>query len=145
MTATQAGSISSVFMVGYAVSLFSFAWLSDYFGAKRLFILSAALSSLTALVFAFFARSYLTGLLLYGLAAATQGGLYTPVIMLFSDRYESSRRGAAVGYLIASTSVGYAFSLPVSGICLAWGGYRAAFIATGCLPYKSALIYRVWH
>ena len=134
MTATQAGSISSVFMVGYALSLFLFAWLSDYFGAKRLFILSAVLSALTALVFAFFARTYLTGLLLYGLAATTQGGLYTPVIMLFSDRYESSRRGAAVGYLIASTSVGYAFSLAVSGLCLAWAGYRTAFIVTGCLP-----------
>jgi MFS family permease len=134
MTATQAGSISSVFMVGYAASLFLFAWLSDYFGAKRLFLLSAVLSALTALVFAFFARSYLTGLLLYGLAAATQGGLYTPAIMLFSDRYESSRRGEAVGYLIASTSVGYAFSLTVSGLCLTWGGYRTAFIVTGCLP-----------
>jgi MFS family permease len=134
MTATQAGSISSVFMVGYAASLFLFAWLSDYFGAKRLFILSAVLSASTALVFAFFARSYLTGLLLYGLAAITQGGLYTPAIMLFSDRYDSSRRGAAMGYLIASTSVGYAFSLAVAGLCLTWGGYRAAFIVTGCLP-----------
>lgn len=134
MTATQAGSISSVFMFGYAASLFFFAWLSDYFGAKRLFILSAFLSALMALVFAFFARSYLTGLLLYGLAATTQGGLYTPAIMLFSDRYEPSRRGAAVGYLIASTSIGYAFSLAVSGLCLTWGGYRTAFVVTGCLP-----------
>lgn len=140
MTATKAGSISSVFMVGYAASLFLFAWLSDYFGAKRLFLLSAVLSALTALVFAFFARSYLTGLLLYGLAATTQGGLYTPAIMLFSDRYESSRRGEAVGYLIASTSVGYAFSLTVSGLCLSWGGYRAAFIVTGCLPLVGLIL-----
>ncbi len=64
MSATQAGSISSVFMVGYAVSLFVFAWLSDRFGAKRLFLLSAVLSALSALVFGFFARSYLTGLVL---------------------------------------------------------------------------------
>jgi MFS family permease len=54
--------------------------------------------------------------------------------MLFSDRYDASRRGTAVGYLIASTSVGYAFSLIVSGLCLTWGGYRTAFIVTGCLP-----------
>lgn len=134
MSAMQAGSISSAFMVSYAVSLFVFAWLSDHFGAKRLFVLSAVLSALSALVFGFFAHSYLTGLVLYTLSASTQGGLYTPVIMLFSDRYDASKRGAAVGYLIASTSVGYAFSLAVSGLCLAWGGYRAAFIVTGCLP-----------
>jgi len=134
MSATQAGSISSAFMVGYGISLFVFAWLSDHFGAKRLFILSAVLSASSALVFGFFAHSYLTGLVLYALAATTQGGLYTPAIMLFSDRYDSSRRGTAIGYLIASTSVGYAFSLAVSGLCLRWGGYRAAFIVTGCLP-----------
>jgi MFS family permease len=134
MSATQAGSISSAFMFGYAASLFVFAWLSDHYGAKRLFILSAFLSAFSALLFGFFAQSYLSGLVLYGLAAATQGGLYTPAIMLFSDRYDPSRRGAAVGYLIASTSVGYAFSLAVSGVCLTWGGYRAAFIVTGCLP-----------
>jgi len=134
MSATQAGSISSAFMFGYAASLFVFAWLSDQYGAKRLFLLSAFLSAFTALVFGFFARSYLSGFLLYGLAAITQGGLYTPAIMLFAERYDPSRRGAAVGYLIASTSVGYAFSLVVSGLCLTWGGYRTAFIVTGCLP-----------
>ena len=134
MSATQAGSISSAFMFGYAASLFVFAWLSDHFGAKRLFLLSAVLSVISALGFGFFAHSYLSGLVWYGLAATTQGGLYTPAIMLFSERYDRSRRGTAIGYLIASTSVGYAFSLVVSGLCLFWGGYRAAFIVTGCLP-----------
>ena len=134
MSATQAGSISSAFMFGYAASLFVFAWLSDHFGAKRLFLLSAVLSALSALGFGFFAHSYFTGLILYALAAVTQGGLYTPAIILFSERYDMSKRGGAMGYLIASTSVGYAFSLVVSGLCLTWGGYRAAFIVTGCLP-----------
>ena len=134
MSATQAGSISSAFMFGYAASLFVFAWLADHFGAKRLFLFSAVLSASSALLFGFFARSYISGLLLYALAAATQGGLYTPAIMLFSERYDSSRRGGAIGYLIASTSVGYAFSLVVSGLCLAWGGYQTAFTVTGCLP-----------
>lgn len=134
MSATQAGSISSAFMFGYAASLFVFAWLSDRFGAKRLFLLSAVLSASSALGFGFFAHSYLTGLVLYALAATTQGGLYTPAIILFSERYDASRRGGAIGYLIASTSVGYAFSLVISGLCLAWGGYRVAFMVTGCLP-----------
>jgi MFS family permease len=134
MSATQAGSISSAFMFGYAASLFTFAWLSDRFGAKRLFLLSAFLSALSALGFGFFAHSYLTGLVWYGFAATTQGGLYTPAIILFSERYDAHRRGGAIGYLIASTSVGYAFSLVVSGLCLSWGGYRAAFVVTGCMP-----------
>ncbi|BBO66931.1 MFS transporter [Desulfosarcina alkanivorans] len=139
MSATQAGSISSAFMFGYAASLFVFAWLSDRYGARRLFLFSAVLSALSAMGFGFFAQSYLTGLVLYGLAASTQGGLYTPAIILFSERYDASKRGGAMGYLIASTSIGYAFSLVVSGLCLAWGGYRVAFMVTGCLPVVGML------
>ncbi len=134
MSATQAGTISSGFMLAYAGSLFVAAWLADRVGAKRVFLASAVLSTITALAFAFLARSYVSGLIFYTLAGSTQGGLYTPAIILFSDRYHSARRGTAMGYLIASTSIGYAFSLLVSGWCLHWSGYEAAFIATGILP-----------
>jgi MFS family permease len=140
MSATQAGSISSAFMFGYAASLFFFAWIADHWGAKRLFLLSAVLGAFSALGFGFFAHSYLSGLILYALAGTSQGGVYTPAIMLFSERYDASRRGAAIGYLIASTSVGYAFSLVVSGLCLTWGGYRTAFMVTGCLPVAGLIL-----
>ncbi len=140
MSAVQAGAIASGFMAAYAVSLFFSSWLADYFGAKRVFVVSAVSSAASAMVFGFFADSYFSGLVLYPLAAVTQGGLYTPAILLFSDRYDRSRRGTAVGYLIASTSVGYAFSLAVSGLFLQWSGYRAAFIATGILPALGALL-----
>lgn len=140
MSAAQAGTIASGFMAAYAVSLFASSWLADYFGAKRVFVISALMSAVSAMAFGFFARSYLSGLLFYALAAATQGGLYTPAIILFADRYDSSRRGTAVGYLIASTSVGYAFSLGVTGLCLHLGGYRAAFIVTGLLPVLGVMM-----
>src|SRR3546814_15969037 len=61
-----------------------------------------------------FARSYLSGLVLFSLAALAQGGTYTPGIMLIADRYPPERRGAAMGWLIASTSLGYALSLVLS-------------------------------
>ncbi len=140
MSATQAGTVASGFMAAYAVSLFFASWLSDHIGARRVFLYSAALSAVFALGFAFFARSYLTGLVFYALAASAQGGLYTPAIMLFSARYDRQRRGGAVGYLIASTSVGYAFSLAVSGLCLELAGYRTAFVVTGLLPTLGMLM-----
>jgi MFS family permease len=116
------------------------SWLADHFGAKRVFVMSAFLSAVSAMVFGFFAQSYVTGLTFYALAAAFQGGLYTPAIILFADRYHSSRRGTAVGYLIASTSVGYAFSLAVTGLCLTVAGYRTAFIVTGLLPVLGVIM-----
>ena len=62
--------------------------------------------------------------------------------MMLTDRYEPARRGAAIGYLIASTSIGYAFSLLLSGLALAWGDYRTAFILTGCVPLLGLLV--IW-
>jgi MFS family permease len=143
MSGAQAGSISGGFMVGYAISLVAFSWLAARFGARRLFLLSAALSALTALLFALFARSYASALWLYALAALSQGGTYAPALMLLADRYAPSTRGGALGAFIASASIGYACSLLLSGSLLARGGYELAFIVTGMLPLAGAAI--SWH
>ncbi|RPH52782.1 MAG: MFS transporter [Desulfobacteraceae bacterium] len=140
MSATQAGSIASGFMIGYSVSLAVASWLSDHFGARRIFVLSTITGMATALVFGFFARDYLTTLLLYSLLGIAQGGIYTPGIVLMAERYPVACRGGAVGWFIASTSLGYACSLVVSGILVAVGGHVLAFIGTGILPSAGALI-----
>lgn len=141
MSATRAGSIASGFMLGYAVSLVVFSWLADHLGAKRVVLWSAILSAAAALLFGLFARSYPSALVLYTVAALAQGGVYTPLVVLFADRYPPARRGTAMGWLIASTSVGYATSLAVSGLALGIGGYRLAFIVTGIMPaFGAALI-----
>ncbi len=134
MSATAAGSISTGFQFGYAISLSIFSWLADRIGAKRVFLLSSSLAAVTALVFAMFARSYVSTLTLYTLVALSQGGTYTTAIMLLSDRYPPAQRGTAVGWLIASSSLGYALSLVISGVMLPRGGYPLAFVVTGCGP-----------
>ena len=140
MSAAEAGTIASGYLLAYTASLVVASWLAERFGPRRIFVISAAASAVTALAFGFFARDYASGLLLYAVAAATQGGNYTPAVMLVADRYNPEKRGAAVGWLIASTSIGYAFSLTASGLLLAWGGYRLAFIGTGVLPGLGAVI-----
>jgi MFS family permease len=140
MSAAQAGSVASGFTLGYAVSLVVFSWLADHHGARHMVIVSGLLSAVSAIIFGTFAHSYGSALVLYTLAGLSQGGVYTPLIMLFADRYDPARRGAAVGWLIASTSVGYALSLVASGAALALGGYRLAFIVTGLLPASGAAL-----
>lgn len=140
MSATAAGSISTGFQAGYAVSLVYFSSLADRVGARRVFLGSAWLSAVAALAFAFFARSYLSGLALYTLVALSQGGTYTTAIMLFADRYPPERRGGAVGWLIASSSAGYALSLVVSGVAVAWGGYPLAFVVSAGGPVVGVVI-----
>jgi MFS family permease len=140
MTATQAGTIASGFMLGYTVSLVASSWLAERVGPGRVFMASTLATALGAVLFGFFARDYSSALVLYPLAALGQGGNYTPAVMIMADRSEPEARGSAVGWLIASTSVGYAFSLAVSGTLVAWGGYPLAFIGSGLLPALGAAI-----
>jgi MFS family permease len=140
MSATMAGSISTGFQAGYAVSLLVFSALADRVGARRVFVWSSWLTAISGVLFALFARSYVSGLVLYTLVAIANGGTYTTAIMLLADRYPPARRGAAVGWLIASSSLGYALSLLLSGAALAWGGYPAAFLASATGPLIGAVI-----
>jgi MFS family permease len=140
LSATAAGAIVSSFTIGYAVSLFVFAWLADSFGAKRMVWVSAIAAALTSLAFGLLARDWWSAMLLYGLVGLAQGGVYTPLIMVLSDEIEPARRGNAMGWLIASTSVGYAASLIVAGLGIALGGWQAAFVLTGILPAFGAAL-----
>ncbi|MGH6902811.1 MAG: MFS transporter [Geminicoccaceae bacterium] len=138
LTATAAGAIVSSFTIGYAVSVFVFAWAADHYGARRMVFVSALAAAATSLAFGVFARGWGTAIGLYGLVGLAQGGVYTPLIMVLSDEIEPARRGNAMGWLIASTSVGYATSLGVAAIGIALGGWQAAFVLTGLLPALGA-------
>jgi MFS family permease len=140
MSATQAGSISTGFQVGYAISLFGFSWLADRIGARRIFMISAALSAASAIAFAALARSYLSGLLLFTLVALAQGGVYTTAIMLIADRYPAAQRGMATGVLIAGSSMSHAASLLLAGTALARGGYQLAFATAAAGPVVGAFV-----
>jgi MFS family permease len=140
MSATAAGSVSTGFQLGYALSLLFFSALADRVGARRVYLWSGWLSAVTAIAFALYARSYLTGLALYTLVALSQGGTYTTAIMLIADRYPPQRRGAAVGWLLASSSLGYALSLLIAGVAVRQGGYPLAFAATASGPLAGAVL-----
>ncbi len=134
MSAVAAGSISSGFQIGYAVSLLFFSILADRVGSKRVFLLSSIATVIAAFFFAIYARDYYSGLILYTLVGISMGGTYTPGIMMIADRYAPKDRGRAVGFFIASTSFSYALSLGISGAVLPWGGYRIAFLLTSSGP-----------
>lgn len=140
ISGAEAGAIVSAFTFSYAASLFGFAWVADHIGAKRAVEVSAVASTLASAAFGLFARDWLSATILYGLVGLAQGGIYTPLIMLFAERNDPARRGTAMGWLVASTSVGYASSLLLSGAALGFGGYQSAFIVTGFAPALGATL-----
>jgi MFS family permease len=119
MSATAAGSISSAFLFGFAISLVVLSALADRVGARRIFLWAIAATAVTTAFIPLFARSYLSGLLLFTLLALVNGGTYTPGIMLVADRFPPERRGNAIGWFLAAASLGYAVSLALTGL-LGW-------------------------
>ncbi len=132
MSAAQAGSISTGFQLGYAFSLVVFSSIADRISARTVYLASLFATGVCSLGFAFLARDFLSGLILYVVVGVALGGTYTTGVMIISNQYIPASRGMAVGFFIASTSCGYALSLAISGIALPLGGYRLSFFLT-CL------------
>jgi MFS family permease len=132
MSASQAGSIVSGFQFGYALSLVVFSSIADRVSARTVYLGSLFAAAICSLGFAFLARDFLSGLILYSVVGIALGGTYTTGVMIIADQYVPTSRGMAVGFYIASTSCGYALSLAISGIALPLGGYRLSFLLT-CL------------
>src|SRR4029453_7766531 len=93
------------------------------------------------------AHGHLSAFLLFFVMGVGVGGSYTPGVMLIASRFEPARRGGAVGWFLASSSVGYVFALAVGGWVVAHAGWRAALwtLALGpllCLALSFALFAR---
>ena len=146
MSAAAAGSVSSAFQIGYAISLVGFNLLADRIGARPVFLWSSLLGAPAAMAFALLADGPLSAALLYGLMALVMGGNYTPGLILIADRFPSATRGRATGFFLAATSIGYAGSLLLAGTILPRWGWRATLVATSLGPVLGALVaaWTVW-
>ena len=140
MSASEAGLVQSAWHVGYLISLFAVGFISDRTGAKKTFLSGSILASVSALLFAFFADGFISGLLLYGWTGLCSGASDTPGLTLVSERFVAHQRGRAMGWFLAASSLGYGVSLILSGLLMPHAGWRGAFIATACGPLAATLI-----
>jgi len=140
MSATAAGSIAGGFQLGYAVSLVIFSFMADRLCPKKLYLGSMTACAVCALLFAGWARDYISGLVLYMLTALSMGGNYTTGLIILAHRYPIEKRGRAMGFFIASTSLGYALSMILSGAAIPAGGYKLAFWLTCSGPVVGAIL-----
>ncbi len=140
LSARQAGLIQSSFHLGYLTSLFLVGFMADHFGAKRTWLVTGVAAWASALAFALFVRDFWSALWLHALTGLCQGGTYTPLLAMINDHVPAARRGRAMGYLIASSSAGYALCLGLAGLVLRFAGWRAALGAVALLSVAAWLI-----
>ena len=139
LSATEAGAIQSVFNAGYAVSLLVASWLADRFGAKRVYLASIWMTAAAFAAFAGGARSADSALVLLGLVGLSLGGSYTPALMIVAGHAAADRRGRAVGWLHASSSLGYFAAIVLAGTAAYWPSYRGLLLAAAALPLAGAV------
>jgi MFS family permease len=140
LSAREAGLIQSSFHLGYLTSLFIVGFIADHFGAKRAWIGTGVVAWVSSAAFALFVNDFWSALWLHALTGLCQGGSYTPVLALINDNVPAARRGRAMGYLIASSSAGYALCLGIAGLVLRFAGWRAALGAVAVMPVAAWLL-----
>jgi MFS family permease len=134
MTGGQAGWVHSVFILGYMVSLFCAGFLVDRYGARNVYLASSVLAMIATGLFAVYARSYVSALVLMGLAALCKGGVYTPMFNIFSHQIAPRRRGRAIGLYVAAGDAGNALWLAATSTVLRYSDWRALFLLAGVGP-----------
>lgn len=135
-----AGSISSASQAGTALSLVVLSAMADYWGPRAVFLVSSAVAAAVALLLPALAQGQASAVLLFFVMAVVVAGSYTPGVMLIAGRFEPSRRGGAVGWFLASSSVGYVLALAVGGWVVASAGWRAALWALALGPLLCLVI-----
>ena len=133
MAAWQAGMVQSGYHVGFLISLFTVGFLSDRFGARRIYLLTGLAAVASGLLFAFFADGFVSALLLYALTGLCSGGSYTPGLAIVAQRMPE-RRGLALGFYLAAASLGYAIGLLIASAMIPLAGWRGGFIVAALFP-----------
>jgi MFS family permease len=139
LSGKEAGLIQSAFHLGYLTSLFIVGFIADHYGAKRAYLTTGIAACLSPWAFVLFADGFWSAFWLHAFTGLCQGGTYTPALALINDNVERSRRGRAMGFLIAGSSAGYALCLGVAGLALKFTDWRGALAVVAFLPVVSWL------
>ena len=140
MNNTMAGSILSVYQLGYIASGVLLSALTDRLNTRNIFIASALWSASANLLFALYAHDYTSALVLRALTGVGMGGTYMPGIKLVAERFAPSERGRAIGIYVGSLMLGASLSLALTGWLSSLFGWRNAFLAcSGCVYLGTAL------
>ncbi|HEX8960109.1 MAG TPA: MFS transporter [Geobacteraceae bacterium] len=140
MTNAGAGSIFSVYQLGYITSGVILSALTDRLNTKRIFIGSILWSGTANLLFALYAHDYASGMALRALTGIGMGGTYMPGLKLVAERFDSRERGRAVGIYVGALVLGTSLSLAVTGAVASLAGWRTAFIVCSVGVYLGALL-----
>ena len=126
---TQAGTVFSAYLAGYALSALLIIPLTDRLGPKYIFLCSAIISVLAHLLFPLVAGNIASAAVLRAVAGVGLVGVYMPGLRVISERFAHGGRGLAMGVFVTAFYAANSASLAATGALMAKLAWRDAYLA----------------
>lgn len=139
LTNAQAGAIQAATQVGYLLSVLVLSSLTDFMPPERLLFSGALVTTVANLFFALGASGVISAILLRILVGSGIAAIYMPGVKVISQRFPQAQRGRAMGFFVASFTVGSAASVALGGSLAGRFGWRPAFGVMSLGPLASAI------
>jgi MFS family permease len=117
--------------------------LTDRIDAKRIYILSVAVTTLTHVGYAFLAEGFWSALVLRALTGMAWAGTYMPGLKMLSDRLEGAQQTRGVSWHAAGVGLSGALSFLVAGVVSDLAGWQWAFGTAGICTVGALIIVTV--
>ena len=132
LTAAQAGGFMSAFFLGYLLTQLPGGILADRLGTRKVLVVSLFLMGVFTLGTAW-VPGYWSGMSLRFVAGIGSGAVLAASVKGVYDYFGPTRRATAMGFFMASSPLGLLVANIMSPLIAASHGWRASFLAAGCL------------
>lgn len=129
LSTTQLGYILSSFQVGYVITVLVTGFLADRFKPKIVILSASFGTAITAILFPFYAKGFISVMLLRLSTGLFSGAIYAPGMALLSSWFEPGKRGKAIGAYTAGLTMSYA------------GGYFITSPLAGIIGWRSGMFF----
>lgn len=134
MNNTEAGWIGGVYFAGYLASVPVLVSLTDRVDPRRIYLVSMAISCVSALGYAFAAASVASASLWRGLQGVGLAGTYMPGLKALTDTLPERSQSRAVAFYTASFGVGSSVSFVIAGELESLFGWHWTFALSAIGP-----------
>lgn len=137
---TAAGWISGIYYAGYTLAVPVLTGLTDHVDPRRVWLASAALTAVAALLFATLADGLPGAIVCQLLAGIGLAGTYMPGLKLLADAIEGPRQARFIAFYTTSFTIGSALSFYMLGALADPLGWRAAVLIAAGGPAAAVVL-----
>lgn len=139
LNTTQLGYILSSFQAGYIITVLLTGFLADIFKPRAVVLWASLGTALSATLFPFIAKSFLSVLMLRLMVGFFSGAIYAPGMSLLSSWFPPEKRGKAIGAYTAGLTLSYAGGYFIASPLAGYLGWRAGMLCCALPAFLSVL------